>query len=107
MESPDQPKRMSPEDAGAPGRGLMALLEDVAELKVLARSAAMLAVITDVVAMLCRKGLLDDADIDRMLRKLDAQAAAMSATAPDTSKCLADAALSLRDAFVEEKGKPN
>lgn len=52
-------------------------------------------------------GLLDGADIGQMLQRLDACAAAMSTAAPDTSKCVADAALKLRNALVEEEGKPN
>lgn len=85
----------------------MAWLEDIAELKTAARSSAMLIVLTDVVAMLWRRGVLNDAEIDGMLHRLDTGAAAMSAVAPDTSRCLADAALNLRNALVEERGKPN
>ena len=98
---------MSLKDSGAQGKGLMALVEGVVELQTSARSAAMLTVIAEVMTMLRRRGLLDDADIDQMLRRLEAHAAVISTTAPETSKCLADAALSLRHAFVEDAGKPN
>ena len=79
----------------------------LAELKKAARTGAALIVIAEAVAMLRRKGLIDDADIERMFRKLEAHAAIISRTAPDASDGLADAVLQMRHALVEEAGKPN
>ena len=88
-------------------RLVIADVERIAELKVSARTAATLVVLTEAMAMLRSKGLLDDADFDRMFRKLEAHAAIMSTAAPEISNCLADAVLQLEHAFVEEKSKPN
>ena len=83
------------------------LIESIVEMKTTAQAAATLSVIAEVVSMLRRKGLLDSVDIDRMIAKLEAASAAMSAAAPETSKCVADAALNLRHNFIQETGKAN
>ena len=99
-----------PEDAGTPGRGLVALLEDVAEMMLSARSAAMLAVIAGVVAMLRRKW-----SARRRRRRPDVQEARcarrchVSRSRPKLSKGLADASCAHPAPRLcrRAEGKPN
>ena len=84
-----------------------ALLESIVELQTNAQSTATLAVIAEMVSMLRRKRLLDGADVDRMLAKLEAMSAATSARSPAVSKHVADAALVLRHSLVKQTDKPN
>ena len=96
-----------PRKGRPPVTPMQSMLESIVELKTVAQASATLIVVTEMMNMLRRKGLLDDADIEGMLRKLEAISAATSEQASDTSKCVADAALSLRHAFFEETGKAN
>lgn len=86
---------------------IQTMVESVVELKTTAHTGAMLVVLAETVSMLRRKKLLAGPDIERMLATLEAISAATSETAPETSQCVADAALSLRHALVEESGKAN
>ena len=83
------------------------MIESIIELKTTAQASATLIVVTEMMNTLRRKGLLDNADIERMIAKLEAASSGMSTIAPDTSKCVADAALKLRHAFVKETGNAN
>lgn len=98
---------MTPREFEAQMKALADLAESTAELKTMARSNALLMVVSELLAMLSGKGVLDDNDVKRMLAEMGLKSAAISATDPDTSKCLAEAVLYLQHGSVEKEGKAN
>ena len=98
---------MTPGEFEALRKSVMEIAERLAEQKTPAWSGALLVIVVELIATLRHKDIIDMADVERMLASLGMMSADTSATAPEHSKCLAEAVLYLQHGLVEEADKAN